>query len=89
MVQIFFIYAENCKHCSAALSAIENAVIKCSKISCQILKFHYDTQPAISIALNKGISDLPGFVIGEDVYVGEDYTEERIVKSIKKASGKK
>jgi hypothetical protein len=86
MVQIFFIYAENCEHCKDALSTIESAIIKCSKISCEIIKFRYDTKSAVSIAINKGINDLPGFVIGDDVYMGKNYTEEKIVKSIKKAS---
>lgn len=88
MVQIFFIYADNCKHCNQALSVIESAVTKCSKISCKILKFHYDTKPALTIASNKGIDDLPGFVIGEDVYIGEKYSEKEIIESIKKASKK-
>ena len=86
MLQIFFLYADNCKHCKEALSILESAIIKCSKISCEILKFHYDTKPAVAIAVNKGINDLPGFVIGEDVYIGKNYSEEEIIKSIKKAS---
>ena len=86
MVQIFFIYAENCKHCNEALLTIEGAIIKCPEISCKISKFHYDTKPAILIAINNGIDDLPGFVIGTDVYIGKDYSEEHIIKSIKKAS---
>jgi len=85
MVQIFFIYADNCEHCKDALSTIESAITKCPKISCEILKFHYDTSEAVAIAINRGINDLPGFAIGDDVYVGKKYTEEQIVASIKKA----
>ena len=86
MIKIFFVYAENCEHCNLALSTIESAMKKYPKTSCEILKFHYDSKAAISIAINKGISDLPGFVIGDDVYIGENYSEERIIESIKKAS---
>ena len=85
-VQIFFIYAENCEHCKEALEIIEKAIsiAKCS--TCKISKFHYDTKVAVSIAVNKGITELPGFVIGDDVYSGEDYTEKEIVESINKAN---
>lgn len=86
MVNIYFIYADNCEHCKVALLTLENAILKCPKIPCEILKFHYDTKQAVSIAVNKGIDDLPGFVIGNDVYIGKNYTEEEIIKSIKKAS---
>ena len=88
MVQIFFIYANDCEHCQEALSVIESSIKKCSEISCEIKKFHYDTKPAVAIAINKGINDLPGFVIGDDVYVGNNYTEEKIVKSIRKSYGR-
>ena len=81
MVQIFFIYAETCEHCKEALLTIERA-IKYSKKSCKIIKLHYDTDVAVKIAINKGINDLPGLVIGDDVYIGNNYTEEKIVKSI-------
>ena len=86
MVQIHFIYADKCEHCQEALSAIESAVKKCKDIPCEILKFKYDTNAALAIATNKGIDDLPGFVIGsKDVFVGDDYSEDRIIKAIKKA----
>ena len=88
MVKIFFIYADNCEHCKEALLTIESAILKLPKISCEILKFHYDTKPALSIAINQGINDLPGFVIGEDVYIGKNYSEEDIVRSIKKEEAK-
>jgi len=87
MIQIHFIYADKCKHCAEALSSTERAIGKCKEIPCQILKFKYDTTVALSIARNKGIDDLPGFVVANDeVFVGDDYDEERIIKAIKKAS---
>jgi len=86
MVRISYIYADKCTHCAAALASIENAMLKCKDISCEIAKFKYDTKAALAIATAQGIDDLPGFVIGSEVFVGEDYTEERIVKAIKKAN---
>jgi glutaredoxin len=86
IVQIFFIYADNCDHCKEALETIERSISIVKNATCQISKFHYDTNVAISIAVNKGITELPGFVIGDDVYMGDDYTEKEIIESIKKAN---
>jgi hypothetical protein len=85
MVRISFIYADKCEHCQEALSTIESAILKCKDISCEIAKFKYDTKAALAIAMAQGIDDLPGFVIGKEVFVGSDYTEARIVQAIKKA----
>lgn len=89
MVQILFIYAENCEHCQDALSTIENAIVKCKDVSCQILKFHYDTKPALTIAVNNGIDGLPGFVIGDKVFKDKNYSEKLIIDAIRKASKSK
>jgi len=85
MIRISFIYADKCEHCQEALSTIESAILKCKNIPCEIAKFKYDTKAALAIAIAQGIGDLPGFVIGKEVFVGSDYTEERIVQAIKKA----
>jgi len=86
MIRIPFIYADKCKHCAEALSALENAISKCPNIACEIAKFKYDTKAALAIAIKQGIDGLPGFVIGSEVFVGSDYDEKRIVKAIKKAN---
>ena len=86
-VYIFFIYAENCNHCDQALLNIETAVKKCSKIACEIMKFRYDTPSAVQIAVNKGIDDLPGIVIGDKVFMKECGVEN-VIDAIKKASKK-
>jgi hypothetical protein len=86
VVRIPFIYADKCEHCQEALSVIEGAILKCKNITCEIAKFKYDTKAALAIAVAQGIDDLPGFVIGSEVFVGDDYDEERIIKAIKKAS---
>jgi glutaredoxin len=86
MVQIFFIYAEKCEYCKFALSVIQGAMIQCKEIPCEILKFHYDAKAAIGIASNNGINDLPGCVIGKEVFMGKNYSEEKIKNAIKKAA---
>jgi hypothetical protein len=83
MVQIFFIYADNCEHCQKALETIESAITKCKNITCDLKKFLYNDKAAIAIAVNKGIDDLPGIVIGDSTFNGNNYTEAAIIKAIK------
>ena len=85
-VQIFYIYSEHCDSCKKALETVEKA-IKVSKIPCEILKFKYNTNVAVNIAMNNDIDDLPGFVVGagQGVFKGTNYTEAKIVEAIKKA----
>jgi hypothetical protein len=85
MIHIFFIYADNCNHCQKALANIEIAISKCKKISCEIHKFKYDSQEAITIAIKNGIDDLPGIVIGNRVFV-KDCSEKNAIDAIKKAA---
>lgn len=86
MIRIPFIYADNCKHCDMAFSVLESSIVKCKNIPCEIAKFKYDNKAAIAIAVAQGIDDLPGFVIGSEAFMGNDYNESRIIKAIKKAS---
>lgn len=83
-VQVFFIYADDCEHCQQALSTIEKAMSQVQNIACEILRFKYNTQVAVNIAVNNGINDLPGFVIGKKVFNGDDYSLDRIIDAIKK-----
>lgn len=78
-----FIYADNCKHCQKALNVLELAIQK-SKKSCKINKFKYNEKAAIAIAIAQNITTLPGFVIGDVVFSGGDYSEERIIQVIEK-----
>lgn len=87
-VKIFFIYAENCKHCRAALNTIQSAIIKCNKIPCEIIKLIYNSDVALKIAIENDIDDLPAFVIGTESFKGNNYDEARIIKAICKASSK-
>jgi len=85
-VKIFYIFADNCKNCDTAISMIGSAIKKCSKISCEIAKFSYTSKAAIGIAVTNGINDLPGFVIGEKVFQGDNYSEKEIIDAIKEAT---
>jgi len=84
-VQIFFIYADNCSHCETALGKIEWAISE-SGVECKILKFLFSDRVALNIARKNGIDDLPGFVIGDAVFVGDDYDREAIVEAIRNAN---
>jgi len=81
-VKIFFIYAENCKHCMSALKTIEVAIKKTKKIPCKIIKMLYNNDVALKIAIEHNIDELPGFVIGTKTFKGQDYNEERIISAI-------
>ena len=84
MPLIFYIYADNCKHCQKALDNIESAMKKCKNIPCELRKLAYDSNEAVMLAVNRNISDLPGIVIGDRVFV-KDCTEKDIIEAIKKA----
>ena len=84
-VQIFFIYAEGCEHCAEAISIIEKVVAE-SSIDCDIKKFLFETKVAINIAINHGIDDLPGCVIGRTALQDENINEINVLKAIKEAS---
>ena len=82
-VLVFYIYADNCKHCESALTILEGAIKKCKNIPCEIRKLIYNSNEAITLAVNKNISDLPGIVIGNEVFVKE-CTEKQIIDAINK-----
>jgi len=85
MVYIFFIYAADCKHCQEVLDNLENAMSNCEKIACKINKLHYDSKEAINLAINRGIDDLPGVVIGDSVFI-KSCSEKEAIEAIKKAA---
>jgi len=82
-IRIPFIYAEDCKHCQMALASLQSAIQKSPKISCNIAKFLYTNEAAIAIAIAQNIDTLPGFVIGNQVFQGDKYDEDEILKAIK------
>lgn len=84
MLNIYFLYANNCSHCDQAIETLRTSIKKCKNIPCQITKLLYDTPEALKIAIDNGIDDLPGFVIGKKSFKGGNYTEATIVEAIKK-----
>jgi glutaredoxin len=79
---IFFIYADNCDHCKVMSDHLDSVISKCKNTSCIIHKFKYDSKEAIMLAMNKGIDDLPGLVIGNKVFIKE-CTEAQIIDALK------
>ena len=86
-VQIFFLYAENCKDCEAAKIAIRDAVAEAG-IECDFKMFNSDTRVAINIAIQNNIDDIPACVIGSGVKVfqGTAFPKNEIIAAIKKAA---
>lgn len=88
-IQAFFIYADDCPHCKAALLMIESISVRL-KVECEILQYLYDSPAGLGIAANNDILDLPGVVISggtkKFVLVGKDVTEENLTDAIRKAS---
>jgi hypothetical protein len=84
--KIFFIHASKCPSCQKTLKDIEKAIKK-SEVECDILKFESTSDAALGIAVTHNIDDLPGFVISPAmrVFKGRNYSEEEIVKALKKA----
>ena len=87
MVNIFLIYAPNCKHCKQMEASVESA-IKRSEITCEFKKIIYTSKTAINLAIKNGIKDLPGLIVGtkSGVFYGDNYNEDKILNAIKKAS---
>ena len=85
-LQIFYIYADNCNTCEKILGWID-AITKKQNIPVQMLKFRFDDQVALNIAVNNKIEDLPGIVIGagEFVFQGKKILREDIEKAIDKS----
>ena len=84
-LQIFYIYADNCPTCEKILGWVD-AITKKQNISVQMLKFRFDDQIALNIAVNNKIEDLPGVVIGAGDYVfqGKKILREDIESAIVK-----
>ena len=63
VVQIFFIYANICEHCTEARVEVLKAMNDLYDYPTSLTAFHYDTKVGLKIAINNGIDDLPGLVI--------------------------
>jgi len=85
-LQVFFIYADNCRDCDKILAWIEEISAE-SKIPLQLLRFRYDEKAALNIAVQHDIDDLPGIVIGKtkDVFQGKKVSQSQLKSAIIKA----
>lgn len=86
VLQVFFIYADNCHDCDKILAWIE-AIAAESEIPLQLLKFRYDEKAALNIAVTHNIDDLPGIVMGEtkDVFQGKKVSQSQLKAAIIRA----
>ena len=67
---ILLIYADNCRDCERMKSFIDIAIKEQGKdIDVKII--NSDTDEAIDVAIENGIEDIPGCVIGECVMYGK------------------
>jgi len=80
-VQIFYIYADNCKDCEKAKESI-NIAIKQSGVECEFKKFNFESKVALNIAINNDIENLPACIIGSNVFQGQDFEVDKIVKAL-------
>jgi hypothetical protein len=88
-IQIKIIVAgDDCDDCNRAIATIASAV-KQSNRDCTITKLLFELPEAIDLAVEKGMDDLPSFIVGDDgeVFVGNNYTEEAIVNAINNSPG--
>ena len=82
MVKIYFIHADNCPSCQKALLTIEDAIIKCKDISCEIIKLLYNNPIAINITVKNGIFE--GTI---DLYVHHTKDLNNLILKISNVNG--
>jgi len=86
-VQIYFIYADNCKDCEKAKKNIEIAIQE-SNIECEVKMFNSENRVAVNIAITNEISEIPACVVGNGVAVfqGTNFNKEDIISALKKVA---
>ena len=87
MEKVIMIYANGCDECKSMRQAI-NSISKFLEVDDKIELFAYDCEndDAIDIALEYGISEVPGCSIGGIVIEGEDFDKDEILEALKKFS---
>lgn len=83
-LQIFYIYSDNCSNCERTLGFIDS-ITAAQDIPVQMMKFRFDEQVALQIAVKNGIDDLPGVVIGESTLQGKNILKSDLEKAILEA----
>ena len=80
--KIIMIFASGCDQCKSMKEAIYS-IAKFEKISVEIEAHNCEDDGSIDVAMDSGISDVPGCKIGEIVIEGEDYSRKEIEIAIK------
>ena len=81
-MEILFIYAESCRDCSRMKRFLEQAIKESGK-NVELRSVNSDTDLAIDLAIDNGIEDIPGCVIGKTVMFGKKgFTYEAILNAI-------
>jgi 2-hydroxychromene-2-carboxylate isomerase len=69
IMDILFIYSENCVDCKRMYDFLQLATLF---KNINIVRINSETKEAIDIAVKHGIDDLPACVIGSSVFFGKD-----------------
>lgn len=85
--EILFIYADDCKDCKRMRSFLQLAT---STYDISIKEINSETSEAIDVAIEHGIEDIPGCVIGKKVFFGEKgFSYDGIKEAVKTLKEKK
>jgi len=81
MIEIPFIYADDCLDCNRMRMMLQRAIKELGK-ECTIKEINSETSEAIDVAIKLGIEDIPGCKIGEKVLYGKrGFTYEKILNA--------
>jgi len=84
MLEIPFIYADDCLDCIEMKAMLVEAIRESHK-DCVIKEFNSEDPKAIEVAIDRGIEDIPGCAIGEAVFFGKrGYSYEEILVAFKR-----
>jgi predicted DCC family thiol-disulfide oxidoreductase YuxK len=81
-MKILFIYSNHCRDCKRMRRFLEKAIRESGK-EIELIEFNSETDEAVDVAIDTGIEDIPGCVIGETVMFGKKgFTYEAILNAI-------
>jgi thiol-disulfide isomerase/thioredoxin len=83
--KIVMIFATGCPQCATMRQTI-NSVIKHENIDAEVFAYNCQDDDSLDVALDYGISDVPGCYINGTVIEGEDYDSKALVEALKKLS---
>ena len=82
---INMIFATGCDQCKSMRQTI-NSVVKHENLDAVVVAYNCNDDEAIDIALDNGISDVPGCCVDGKVFEGEDFDLDGLVKALKELS---